>query len=82
MNGKLKELSFGVAGGTVSALGMLLLGVLGSFGYFGEAAAMMEKMHLFFNLTPAGIILGAVEAFVCSFIFTFIFAWTYNRSPF
>jgi len=82
MEGKIKEFAFGIAGGTVAAIAMLLLGVLGTLGYYTFAAETMENMHYFFTLTPIGILLGMIEAGLVYFVFMYLFAWTYNRCTF
>ena len=78
---KLKELAFGVAGGVVSALCMLLLGILGNLGYYTEAAEIMAKFHVYFDLSLLGVIAGMIEGFVATFVGLYIFAWLYNHCP-
>ena len=81
MNKKLNALAFGVAAAIVAALSMLLLGIFGNMGIYTGAVEMMSQWHMFFSLTPAGIIAGMVEAAIISFIFFYIFGWVYNKFP-
>lgn len=73
------------AGALIAAAGMLVLGILANLGFYEGAAGMMAEWHLFFSLTPAGIIAGMIEAAVIAFVVLFVFSWTYNalatRSP-
>lgn len=79
MNQKLNALAFGVAAAIVAALSMLLLGILGNIGIYTGAVEMMSQWHMFFSLTPVGIIAGMAEAAIISFVFLYIFAWVYNK---
>jgi hypothetical protein len=66
-------------GAAVSALTMLILGILGNFGVYGGAVEMMRQWHMFFSLSVGGIIAGMLEAASISFVFIFILGWLYNR---
>ena len=79
MNGKLNALALGTASAFVAAFSMLILGILGVFGIYTGAVEMMSQWHMFFSLTPFGIISGMIEAAVISFVFMFILAWVYNK---
>ena len=79
MDWKLESVVFGLAGAIVSAVIMLLLGILGNMGVYMGAVEMMREWHLFFSLSPGGIILGMIEAAVVSFVFLWLFAEVYNR---
>jgi len=79
MTNKLDALAFGVTAAIIAALSMLLLGVAGNIGFYTGAVEMMSQWHMFFTLTPVGIITGMVEAAVISFIFFFLFGWVYNK---
>jgi len=68
----------GCAGGVVSVIIMLLLGILGNIGIYAGAVAMMEEWHLFFSLSVMGIIGGMLEAAVISFVVLYLFAVVYN----
>ncbi|PIN98810.1 MAG: hypothetical protein COT90_02750 [Candidatus Diapherotrites archaeon CG10_big_fil_rev_8_21_14_0_10_31_34] len=58
---------------------MLLLGVFGNFGVYSGMAGMMEEGHMFFSLTPVGIIFGIIEAGVMGFIAGYVIALVYNK---
>jgi len=75
---KLNAAGFGYAGAIVSAIIMVLLGILGNAGVYLGAVEQMEKWHMFFSLSPGGIIAGTVEAAVISFVFCYVFALLYN----
>jgi hypothetical protein len=72
-------LAFATAAAIVAALSMLILGILGNLGIYKSAVGMMTQWHMFFSLTPFGILTGMIEAAVISFIFIYIFAWLYNK---
>jgi hypothetical protein len=75
---KLNAAAFGYAGAIISAVIMLLLGILGNVGLYIGAVQQMERWHMFFSLSPVGIIAGMVEAAVMSFIFCYAFGLVYN----
>jgi len=79
MIGKLNALAFGITAAIVSALSMLILGILGNWGIYTGAVEMMIQWHMFFSLRPFGIFTGMVEAAVISFVFFYIFGWIYNK---
>ena len=79
MNSKLNALNLAVSAAIVSALSMLTLGLFGKIGIYTGAVEMMSQWHMFFSLTPLGILAGMVEAAVISFIFIYIFGWIYNK---
>jgi len=79
MNAKLNVLALGYASAIISAIIMLLLGVLGNLGIYTGAVEMMQEMHVFFSLSIAGIIAGMIEAAVISFFFMVGLAWVYNK---
>jgi hypothetical protein len=79
MDQKLNSLALGYAAAIVSAICMLLLGILANLGIYTSAAEMMQKWHIFFSLSPGGIISGMIEAAIISFIFIYLFGWCYNR---
>ena len=74
----LNPLGLGYALGALSALWMLVLGILGSLGVYSGAVEMMQQWHLFFDLSVVGIILGMIEAGIISFLSGVVFAWLYN----
>jgi len=79
MTEKLNSFAFGASAVTVAALSMLILGILGNIGVYKGAVEMMTQWHMFFSLTPFGILTGMIEAAVISFLFFYIFAWIYNK---
>ena len=79
MKEKLNSFAFGTAAAIVAAIGMLVLSVVGIFGIYTGAVEMMMRWHMFYSLTPIGIITGMVEAAVISFIFFYLFAWIYSK---
>lgn len=76
---KLNSLALGYAAAIISAVLMLLLGVLGNLGVYTGAVEMMQTAHMFFNLSVVGVITGMIEAAVISFVFACLFGWTYNK---
>lgn len=79
MNKELNPLTLGYAAAIISALVMLLLGILGNLGIYTGAVEMMQQWHIFFSLSIGGIIAGIIEAAIISFIFIYIFGWLYNK---
>jgi hypothetical protein len=79
MTGKLNSLAFSVSAAIVSALSMLILGILGNMGLYKGAVEMMTQWHMLFSLTPFGILTGTIEATVITFVFFYIFGWIYNK---
>ncbi|KKO02691.1 hypothetical protein LCGC14_0101400 [marine sediment metagenome] len=79
MNKELNPLALGYAAAIISALIMLLLGILGNLGMYTGAVEMMQQWHIFFSLSIGGIIAGIIEAAVISFILIYKFGWLYNK---
>lgn len=79
MNDKLNAFAFGAAAAIVAAIGMLILGILGNLDIYSGAVSMMSQWHMFFSLTPLGILTGMVEAAVITFGFVYIFGLIYNK---
>jgi len=77
---KLNSYALGVSGAAVSAVGMLLLGVLANLGIYEGAAAMMAQWHLFFSLSFFGIIAGMIEAAIIGFLSLYAIGWFYNKA--
>ena len=75
----LNELALGYALAILSALCMLVLGILANLGVYTGAAEAMMNCHMFFSLSLGGIITGIIEAAVIGFIGGYIFAWLYNK---
>ena len=78
MDRKLNAVALGWTAAVLAALSMLILGILGNFGLYTGAVEMMQKWHLFFDLSIGGIIAGIIEAAVISFITGYLFGWLYN----
>jgi hypothetical protein len=76
---KLNALSLGYAAAILSAVCMLLLGILGNVGVYTGAVEMMQQWHMFFSLSIGGIIAGMIEAAIIGFIFLYAFGWVYNK---
>lgn len=74
----LNALALGYAGAIISAVCMLLLGILGNMGLYEGAVAMMSEWHMFFFLSVVGIIGGMIEAAVITFVILYAFAIVYN----
>ncbi|WP_406661407.1 hypothetical protein V7O66_02465 [Methanolobus sp. ZRKC3] len=51
MTEPLKPLAFSFAAAIVSAIVMLVLGILGNLGLYIGSVEMMRQMHLFFSLS-------------------------------
>ena len=79
MTEKLNSLSLGASAAIVAGLSMLILGILGNLGVYQTAVEMMIQWHMFFSLTPFGILTGIIEAAAISFVFFYIFGWVYNK---
>ena len=76
---KLNALALGYAGAIISAVGMLLLGILGNLGMYMNGVSAMMQWHMFFSLNIVGIITGMIEAAIISFVFLYAFGWVYNK---
>jgi len=76
---KLDEMKMGYAAGATSAVVMLALGILGNLGLYSGAVSMMEGWHMFFTLSPLGILGGMIEAAIISFPLGYLFGWFYNK---
>lgn len=79
MTEPLKPFALGCAAAIVSAICMLVLGILGNLGIYTGAVEMMQQWHLFFSLSLIGIISGMIEAAVIAFIFAYLFGFFYNK---
>ncbi len=79
MTDKLNSLAFGTSAALVAAICMLILGIFGNIGVYLGAVEMMSQWHMFFSLTPFGILTGMLEAAIITFVFFYIFGWTYNK---
>jgi hypothetical protein len=70
-----------LAGGIVSAIFVAVVTIAGIFGYFPEYTSLIVSVYgiLGYSLSWLGVLLGAIYAFVDGFIFTWLFAWVYNK---
>ena len=75
----LKPLALGYALAILSAVVMLILGIFGNIGIYTGAVEQMQQWHMFFSLTPLGIIAGMIEAAIMALIFGYAFGVLYNR---
>lgn len=64
--------ALGIAAALVSALSMLILGISGNLSIYSGAVEMMRQWHMFFSLTPMGILTGMLEAAGISLVFCII----------
>jgi len=76
---KLNSLALGTSAALVAGLSMLILGILGNIGFYMGAVEMASQWHMFFSLTPVGILTGMIEGAIVSFVFFYIFGWIYNK---
>jgi putative effector of murein hydrolase LrgA (UPF0299 family) len=76
---KLNVLALSYSTALVSALVMLLLGVLANLGLYTGAVEMMQQWHLLFSPSVVGIIGGMIEATIISFVLTYLVGYTYNK---
>lgn len=69
----------GIALAILSAVGMLLLSLLGLSDRALEAVRIMQTHHIWYDLTAVGILAGILEAAVASYVLGYVLAWLYNR---
>jgi len=79
MTNKFNVSALGITASLVAAVSMLILGIFGHLGIYLGAVDMMRQWHMFFSLTPMGILSGMLEAGVISFVFFVLFGWIYNK---
>ncbi len=79
MKNKLNEKALGYAAAIVSAIFMLILSILGKFNVYSGATDMMQEMHMFYSLSPLGMISGMIEAAIISFVIIYLFGIFYNN---
>ncbi|OGJ18887.1 hypothetical protein A3K73_07105 [Candidatus Pacearchaeota archaeon RBG_13_36_9] len=77
---RLDALKFGIAGGILGALFVLLITVAAMYGLFEKSAGLIVDMYGIFgyDLSVLGICLGAIYGFVDCFIFFCLLAGLYN----
>jgi formate hydrogenlyase subunit 3/multisubunit Na+/H+ antiporter MnhD subunit len=76
---KWNELALACSLAIVSAVGMFLMGIFGYTGVYGGMVNMMTQFHMYFAVTPFGIIAGMIEAAVWGFVAGYAIAWIYNK---
>ncbi len=74
-----KPLALAGAAAIVSAIIMLLLGILGNLGIYTGAVEMMRQWHMFFSLSIVGIITGILEGAVITFVLVYLFLFIYKK---
>jgi len=70
--------SLGLALGTSWAVGVLLIGSMGRFGWGTPLADLLASVYIGFGSTLPGLIVGALWGFVDGFLGGIIIAWLYN----
>ena len=75
---RLNVLSFGAAAAAVVGTAMLLFSLVALTGRAADAEALMESMHIFYQLTPLGTVMGVLEGAAFGFAVGAPFAWLYN----
>ncbi|PIO07351.1 hypothetical protein COU59_03425 [Candidatus Pacearchaeota archaeon CG10_big_fil_rev_8_21_14_0_10_34_12] len=76
---KFNELALAYSLAIVSAAGMLLAGIFGYTGFYGGMVNIMMQGHMYFRISPFGIITGMIEAAAWGFILGYLIAWVYNK---
>lgn len=77
---KLDALRFGVAGGIIWSLAVLLMPLMGLCGGYGSFLVNgIGKLYIGYQPTPVGALIGAVWAFFDMGIFGLVVALVYNK---
>ena len=76
---KLSPHGIGLALAILSAVGMLVMGLLALNGVHVSAWEAMMQWHMWADLTAVGILIGMLEAAICSYICGWLFGWLYNK---
>lgn len=71
--------ALGLSAALLAGLCMLGLSLLGLAGAYTGAVEIMQQWHMWYSLTPLGIVLGIVEAGVVSYIVGWLFGFLYNK---
>jgi hypothetical protein len=79
MNRRSHAFAVSSAAAIVAAGVMFALGVLGNFGLYLGAVEMMQKWHMFFDLSIGGIFSGMIEGAVITFVIVYAFVWLEQR---
>ena len=74
-------MKFGLAGGILSAICVILATIAGIFGMFPMYNSLIVDVYGVFgySISGVGIVLGAVYGFVDGFVLVWIFALIYNK---
>jgi hypothetical protein len=77
----LNAIKFGIAGGIVCAICVMITTLAGIYGYFTEYNSLIISIYGFLGYTISwvGIFIGAIYAFIDGFIATWLFAFIYNK---
>lgn len=68
-----------VTGAIFAALGMLLLSLAESLGFYHGAVTMMTQWHMVYDATSIiGIIGGIIEAMIITYVSILIVVWIYD----
>jgi len=76
---KLDPLALGYSAAILGGLIMLVLSIVGLLGYGAEAVDIMRAYHIWYSLSPAGIVLGVIEGAIACFVGGYLIAYFYNR---
>ena len=76
---KWNELALGYSGAIVSAVGMFLMGIFGYTGFYRGMVNVMLQSHMYFAVSPLGMLAGMIEAAIWGFIAGYAIAWIYNK---
>ena len=76
---KLGELALAYSLAIVSSAGMLLMGIFGYAGFYRGMVNVMMQGHMYFWISPLGILAGMIEAAAWGFILGYLIAWVYNK---
>jgi len=83
MEQKLNTLKFGIAGGIIGVVSVLLAEVFLWIKYVPYYNNLMQNVYGTIGLTTLGVLkiifISAIVAFVFSFLMTWLFAWIYNK---
>ena len=71
--------ALGLSAALLAGLCMLVLSLLGLAGIYTGAVTAMQQWHMWYSLTPVGIVLGIVESGVVSYVTGLLFGVFYNR---
>lgn len=80
MSARLDALKFGIAGGILGALFVMLMTLAAMYGLFEKSAELIIDVYGVFgyDLSILGVLLGAIYSFIDCFIFFGLLAVFYN----